>query len=141
MPREERELEFGEYVGIPFREHGRDRAGVDCWGVLWLTYREKFNIELPDYITQYDDTNDAVHLGGLIRRYLPIGWREISVGKEKPGDGILLRVCGQPMHIGVVIGNGRMLHVHKGINVVIESYKSAIWKNRVIGFYRHQDMK
>jgi cell wall-associated NlpC family hydrolase len=28
-----------DYVGIPFREHGRSRDGADCWGLYWLSRR------------------------------------------------------------------------------------------------------
>ena len=58
--------EFNSYVGLPWREHGRDRDGVDCWGVLRLIYLERLGIELPSYHSQYSTRADAVEVSRLL---------------------------------------------------------------------------
>ena len=38
-----------EYVGIPYRTHGRDRSGADCWGLICMIWQERLNQPMPEY--------------------------------------------------------------------------------------------
>ncbi len=126
----------GHYIGLPFKEHGRDRMGVDCWGLVRLVMAEQFSIVLPSYSTYYDSTTREDQLAPLIaeeRRH----WIPIEHGEEVFGDVVVLRMRGQPIHVGLVIEKGRMLHAEVGIGSVLDSYASARWALRVTGFYRY----
>ena len=129
-----------QYFGIPFKPHGRDRGGLDCWGLLRLVYMDQFGIDLPSFSERYASTEDEKELGRLISGELG-PWRPVTGGEELPGDGVLLRVKGEPMHVGVVIGGGFMMHVMRGMDVARERYQSRGWRKRVLGFYRHEAMK
>lgn len=126
----------GHYIGLPFKDHGRDRKGMDCWGLVRLVMAEQFGISLPSYSTDYDNTTREDQLAPLIaeeRRH----WIPVPHGEEKLGDVVVLRMRGQPIHVGLVIEKGRMLHAEVGIGVVLDSYISARWVLRVTGFYRY----
>ena len=62
----------------------------------------------------------------------------VRIGDEHPGDGVLLRVMGRPIHVGVVVARGWMLHIEKNCDSLIERYAGGSrWERRVLGFYRH----
>jgi cell wall-associated NlpC family hydrolase len=129
----------GKYIGLPFNVKGRDQRGVDCWGLVRLVTSEQAGYVLPSFNTQYDGITtqgDISKIGAHIRSVLP-HWEIVDNGMEKCFDVIVLRMNGQPMHVGIVIGDGHMLHIERGINSCIESYRSMRWKDRIYGFYRH----
>jgi cell wall-associated NlpC family hydrolase len=127
----------GHYIGLPFREHGRDRAGLDCWGLVRLVMAEQFNIALPSHAAEYERTSQAEKIGALIERESQ-KWKIIATGSETCGDVVVLRVRGRPMHVGMVIGDRQMLHIERGIDSVLEKYTGAHWTERIAGFYRYK---
>jgi len=124
------------YIGLPFKEHGRDRRGVDCWGLVRLVLGEQFATRLPSYADGYGSTEDAEDIGRLVRGKMG-PWHPVPPGAERPGDVVLMRLMNQPMHVGVVVAAGWMLHVEDGIDACLEPYDGAKWRRRVLGLYRH----
>lgn len=133
-----RELE--RYSGVPFVEKGRDLNGFDCWGLVAYVGNKHFNRNYPSNIDKYESPFDYEELEGVVRRDIDSGtWEEIPKGKEVPGDVVLLRMRGRPIHVGIVVSDGLMLHTERGIGVVLERYNSSTWKNRLLGFWRYND--
>lgn len=129
--------DINDYVGIPFVLRGRDREGIDCWGLVRLFYKEQLNIDLPSLLDIYvDDANPYAALS-----------EQLAIKKEKwdtvhtPefGDVVVLRYKGLPVHVGVYVGNGKFLHAFGKVNSVIEKLSSPKWKNRIEGFYRYNE--
>ncbi len=126
----------GHYIGLPFRDHGRDRSGVDCWGLVRLVLAEQFGIALPSLSHEYRHSCDRA-IGPLIEAEA-MNFAAIAPGQEGQGDIIVLRINGQPMHIGLVLGDGQMLHAEEGIETTIARYRSPRWLERIYGFYRYE---
>ena len=130
-----------EYVGLPWKELGRDRDGIDCWGLFRLVLKEQFNCDLPSYdgigFVSGSGREGEEKLGSFMSGELA-AWRRVEQGRA--GDGVLLRIKGQPIHVGVVIASGWMLHIDRAIDSVIESYDSLQWTRRLLGIYRHHSM-
>lgn len=127
----------GHYIGLPFLAHGRDRLGVDCWGLVRLALAEQFGLALPSFATAYKDTRDAASISAVIAQET-LSWRAVEAGEEKLGDVIVLRLRGQPLHVGLVLGDRLMLHVERGIDSAIERYDRPQWHHRIFGFYRYK---
>jgi len=77
-----------------------------------------------------DAALDPAHFGEIVTR-----WREVS--PEQLGDVILLRVRGQPCHVGVVVARGKFLHSLEGTQSCVERYENLKWHRRTLGFYRY----
>lgn len=127
----------GHYIGLPFREHGRTRDGLDCWGLVRLVLGEQFGFDVPSLSGDYSRTTDADAISRVIAREA-LEWRCVPASREDCGDVIVLRMRGQPMHVGLVLGDSYMLHVERGINSAIERYTSARWHARIDAFYRYK---
>jgi cell wall-associated NlpC family hydrolase len=127
-----------QYIGLPFKEGGRDRGGLDCYGLLRLVINEQFGGSVPLYqgiaYRPGEDRNLLAHLMDERLRH----WEPIPQGLEQPGDGMLLRVMGRPIHVGIVVAPGWMIHIEKDSDSIAERFgPESRWKQRLLGFYRH----
>jgi cell wall-associated NlpC family hydrolase len=129
---------FDRFVGIPFREHGRDAYGCDCWGLVRLVFQELRGIELPSYDDRYVSASERAVTEAVIAGEMG-PWDDVPAGQETAFDVILLRRLGHVSHIALVIEPGRMLHVSSdGIASHVERYRDAKVRGRIVGFYRYR---
>lgn len=129
-----------DYVGIEFENKGRGEK-CDCWGLVRRIYHEKFGIALPSF-AEYDSANDLREIAAIIKdkeKAEGKTWHTIDEGQEKFGDVAIFKIAGQPVHIGFVLVDKKMLHVEMGIDSCVESYTSLRWQRRIHRFYRHKD--
>jgi cell wall-associated NlpC family hydrolase len=130
-----RPLPVAWFVGVPWVSGGRDPAhGLDCWGLVLAAARECFDLALPDY-QGYADADDAAQTAHLFAQR--DAWAAIAPNEERAGDVIVLRLGSQlPVHAGLVVGYGLMLHSLSGRDACLERYRSRAWADRIEGFYR-----
>lgn len=125
-------------IRVPFMDLGRDWDCWDCWGMLCVFYHDVLGVTLPSYTEGYQDTGNSVEsrqrLSSLIAANMG-AWRRVE--RPEPGNVVLLNIGGRLIHVGLALGEGRMLHTEKKINTVIERLTSPMWARRVEGFYRH----
>ena len=124
-----------DFIDIPFLPNGRDRNGLDCWGLIYLVYKERLNIELPQYKDIFIDQSIASlkKVAHVMRRERG-KWQKVDIPKEN--DMIMLRTGKYTWHVGIVIDRRNMLHIMSGIDSVVEEFTGIQWKNR-IEEYRH----
>ena len=126
---------FDRYIGIPFKDKGRDFDGCDCWGLIRLIYKNEFNINLPEYLDAYVSTANRKSVAEFADAE-KLNWIAVT-SRPSFGDVILFRIYGLPMHIGMAIGKRQMIHILKGADSGVERFDNLIWKNRILGVYRH----
>lgn len=120
------------YLGLPYRDRGRDRAGLDCYGLVMLVNREQFGRIVPDYVYRSATDGDAV--AATVAANLECDWAPTH--HPAAGDLVMLRIAGRPWHCGVVAAPGLMLHVIDHSRSGIERLNGLRWSRRIIGYYR-----
>lgn len=128
---------FAPYLGIPFKEQGRDMDGIDCYGLIRLLLSEVFHIATTDYMDyKIDDRRDCA---ALIRKATKQSeWVEVL--HPACGDVVLLNITGQPMHCGMYLGEGLFIHASHEAGVAVERLAAPCWVRRISKFYRHREM-
>ena len=126
-------------LGIPWKSKGRDRSGCDCWGLLRLVLQERFGLDGLPMLDEheYRDQGDRAALARVMTEFRDLNFLPVPLGQERAGDAIMLRMMGQPFHVGVIVCPGWMLHVQEGREVCLECYGRMAWRGRVEGVYRH----
>lgn len=128
---------WNEYVGIPFEERGRSRAGFDCWGLVQAVYAERLGIALPSYLECYETTLDESSISEAVILNSQAHWHDVPLTEIQEFDVLIVRMRGVPMHVAVATRDGHMLHSAAGVGVAHESMHSIKWKNRIIGAVRY----
>ena len=94
-----------KYVGIPWKDGGRNFAGADCVGLtcLFLNLEYGFSGPVPASDTKSDSIDPLI---------APFPFIE---SKLKRGDVVFFRDRkGELRHVATWLGNGRLLHTFKG---------------------------
>ena len=132
-------MNIEKYLGIPFKKKGRGFDGCDCYGLVWLFYRNELGIELPDYRMVDSDSTDA-QLNAAFLENAYRDWAPIEFEDRRPYDGIMLNTgCGDIRHCGIVISDDRFLHAWREANQVMPS-SILKFKHSFHGLYRHKDL-
>lgn len=126
---------FDRFVGLPWRDGGRDATGYDCWGLLRLAFEQSRGVILPSYSEAYEGVADREAVAALFDAGRA-AWAPVAAGGERPWDVVLLHH--RPWHVGIVVGAGRMLHIPHGGQSLIEPYTARNLARRIEGFYRYE---
>ena len=110
-----------QYVGLPFQVDGRDRQGIDCWGLVRLVWAERAGFEMPEFARVADR---ALTIGREAQAFA-----EIIKEETRDLDAVIMNEdvltksgwVKAPVHIGLIVGRpGLVLHARRGILSCIE---------------------
>lgn len=125
-----------EYATIPYKTHGRDHDGADCWGICGLISLEKYNRRLPSFDDNYHDERDLRNIAGTIAQEKDRDERWLKLDVAQEGAIIIFDLGGEEFfHCGIVIAKRWFFHSMKGIGAGCERLGSTIWRPRIEGFY------
>lgn len=133
------------FVGIRFKDGGRDRSGADCWGLVRLYLQETFGLTLPTY--SETPVADLTGSQRAINEAMTNGaWRKVDRSELRHGDVALLWCyepdgTGRPVrtrrHVGVITADPKkMLHVEDGTDSVIVPLSHVSVRSRLESFWR-----
>lgn len=122
-------MEVAEFIGLRFEDY-------NCAALVVKVARERLGLEIPLHVSECTDPMDREEVDALIRGEVVKRWVRVDAGREADGDVVLFRMGGLPVHIGLLIGDGRFLHVLPGREACVERLDSISWRSRLVGVYR-----
>ena len=124
-----------KYIGIPFLSNGRNKTSCDCYGLLYLVYKNEFDTELPRLLSDYKNACNVKETKEIFKINKPLIAGE-KLDTPEIGDVVLLNYRGLPSHIGIYAGDGFILHTTEKSGSVLQKLDSTEIKGRVEGYYR-----
>lgn len=117
------------YLGCKWHHLGRNRAGIDCLGLLVLAARD-VGVELDDK-KNYPRQADGESLLAECDRQL----KKADKHNLKPNDIVVIRFGKSPQHIGIVTDIG-LIHAYQTAGSVVEHSIDKKWQKRIIRAYQ-----
>ena len=105
--------QYDQWRGVPYRQGGLSRSGVDCSGLVFLTYRDKFGIALP-----------------RTTRLQARAGQRVSQKRLAAGDLLFFRTGFSGRHVGIYIETRQFLHASTSVGVTLSSLNDPYWRRR-----------
>ncbi len=105
--------QLGQWRGTPYRYGGINRAGVDCSGFVYLTFRDRFNLQLPRTTAAQTDIGTRIDKDELL-----------------PGDLVFFKTGGgeNGLHVGIYDTDNQFIHASTSQGVVRSSLDNVYWR-------------
>lgn len=129
-----------EYLGIPYIHLGRNKEGLDCWGLIVDIFKEKTNIEIFDLVNfvKYEKMWSYNGKEDYVDKYKDELW--IKIDKPKFFDVVFFKnYKGITNHAGLYLSKNRFLHCAEKVGVVVNKLEGQ-WEKRVQGIYRYKGL-
>lgn len=102
-----------QWRGVPYQWGGLSEDGVDCSGLVYLTFASRLGVDVPR------TTAALAHQG-----------RRIPRSQLRPGDLVFFKTGRYQRHVGIYMGQGRFLHASTSDGVRISSLNNVYWRTR-----------
>jgi probable lipoprotein NlpC len=108
------------YLGTPYRYGGADSRGLDCSGLVFLSFKDALNTPVPRTVSSL------------------YSWSEkIPSGEIKTGDLVFFVTTGAEIsHVGIYAGDGRFIHAASTgpkTGVMYSRLDESYWKRAFTG--------
>lgn len=136
-----------QYIGLQYRELGRDRAGLDCWGLVVLVLREQLGLEVDEFPVARSSGCGGMQ-AQIEQQSGTFDWPEVDRREVQPFDVCVMfsiwrdaadqRLQRGPIHCGLVATRARVLHIERNTASVCIPIGRLEQRNRIKGFYRYR---
>ena len=103
-------LQLRQWEGTEYKYGGLDRNGVDCSGFVYLTYKNRFGIQLPR------STDEQIQIG-----------RDVTGKRLQPGDLVFFSSGFYARHVGIYLDHRKFIHASKSRGVMLSSLDDQYW--------------
>jgi probable lipoprotein NlpC len=129
---------FNKYIGLSYKERGRDFDGVDCYGIVYLIFKEEKGIELPDFLELNYQKNWSELGKNHILESITDDWIKVGENDYRRFDvHIFQDAYGVAAHTGLNIGHGKFIHVLD--QRPSDVGKLELWKRILHGTMRYKN--
>lgn len=138
------------YMAVPFRDHGRDFSGCDCFGLYLLLLAQEAKLKLSDPGVSFGANPRAV--SRAVEREIASGrWMRVAEGDgrflksmARRFDCVVMtahvelnhRLVSADLHIGCALGDGRVIHTEHGAGCQLAELDDPMINNRVRAVHR-----
>jgi len=124
-----------KYLGIPYKNKGRDLKGLDCYGLVIMIYRD-LGFELLDYWQYAQDWYKSKK--DLINENYKLQWEKVEFPEIY--DIVVMKLKSSiPNHCAVYLGNYKVIHVYENSDVHIDDLTLPQWKSKIYGCFRFKN--
>ena len=139
-----------KYVGLRFKDGGREFDGIDCWGLIRLVLMNEKGISVPSYgEISADDLLSIARKIGSSSTFDP--WRKVT----EPREFDVVLMSGRSVrrvqmdnesrraaiHVGIMVSSKFLLHADFHAASVCMRTNDPLIRYRVMGFYRHKELE
>ncbi|MFD1802778.1 C40 family peptidase [Mixta tenebrionis] len=105
--------QLSRWHGTPYRYGGLSRRGVDCSGFVYLTFRERFNLQLPRTTRAQTDIGTRIDKDQLL-----------------PGDLLFFKTGrgDNGLHVGIYDSDNQFIHASTSQGVIRSSLDNRYWQ-------------
>lgn len=121
------------FIGIPFADGKQSFKGANCYGLVWLFYKYHLGINIPELTVQSDHSN---RVWATYLREISENWNWVDEPQQFDVVAMAQDISHPRIvqHVGIYIGNGKVLHTLNKIDSHIVSLESIRYSVR--GFHR-----
>lgn len=105
--------QLAQWYGTPYRYGGLDRRGIDCSGFVYLTFRDRFGLQLPRTTQAQTSQGTRVDRDALL-----------------PGDLVFFKTGSgsDGLHVGIYDKDDQFIHASTSRGVMRSSLDNVYWK-------------
>lgn len=105
--------QLSEWHGTPYRYGGMSRGGIDCSGFVYLTFRDRFELQLPRTTEAQTDIGTRIDKADLL-----------------PGDLVFFKTGSgeNGLHVGIYDTDNQFIHASTSQGVIRSSLDNVYWR-------------
>jgi cell wall-associated NlpC family hydrolase len=123
-------LDFDDLMGCPFKIHGRNRNGFDCYGLV-IEVEKRLGHDMTDYYGEYTNADCEKVVNDNCDEFVK-KMNMTETDKPQLGDVIVfMNEKGCSVHVGVYLKKDDFIHCDNG-GVAVENLKYYFRQNRKV---------
>jgi cell wall-associated NlpC family hydrolase len=127
---------YRDLIGIPFKSGGDDTSGINCYNLMRKIYA-LHGYKLPE--TNLTASACAAVFNEEVEAQIKTLWQRINEPEKLCCILMTGRDCSFTDHVATYIGSGKIFHIRKETNSIIERLHP--YRHQIKGIYKFKGIK